>query len=248
MHDAPAVREISTTERFGSPRIDVEVAGRSGYVILPEGRKTPTPWVWYAPHFDGVMPRDLHAWIATRLFAAGVALAGVDVGESAGSPAGRIAYTAFYRAMTKAYDLAPKACLWAQSRGGLMHYNWAVEHPELESHIAGIYPVCDLAVWPGLEKASEPYEMMPETLQAHLACHNPVQRLAPLAAAKVPILHLHGDHDTAVPLDLHTGELARRYRELGGPIEVIVVPGAEHEEISAFFESERIVEFMITGK
>jgi fermentation-respiration switch protein FrsA (DUF1100 family) len=248
MNDAPVAHQIGTSERFGSPRVDVEVAGRRGYVILPEGRAKPTPWVWYAPHFDGVMPRDLHAWICTRLLAAGVAVGGVDVGESYGSPAGRRTYTAFHRAMTQAYGLAPRACLWAQSRGGLMHYNWAVEHPELVLRIAAIYPVCDLAVWPGAEKASEAYEMTPEALQADLANHNPVLRLAPLAAAGVPILHLHGDSDTVVPLPKHTGELARRYRELGGTIEVVVIPGAEHEEISAFFESPRIVEFMIGGK
>jgi pimeloyl-ACP methyl ester carboxylesterase len=90
--------------------------------------------------------------------------------------------------------------------------------------------------------------MTPEELQAALPRHNPVLRLAPLAAAKVPILHLHGDHDSVVPLDLHSGELVRRYRELGGSIELVVIPGAEHEEIPAFFESPRVPEFLIGGK
>jgi hypothetical protein len=40
--------------------------------------------------------------------------------------------------------------------------------------------------------------------------------LAPLAAARVPILHIHGDSEKLITLEDHTAELARRYRALGG--------------------------------
>ena len=50
-----------------------------------------------------------------------------------------------------------KPCLLARSRGGLMAYNWAAEHPESVGGLAGIYPVCNLRSWPGLDKACGAY-------------------------------------------------------------------------------------------
>jgi hypothetical protein len=34
-----------------------------------------------------------------------------------------------------------------------MLYNWACEHPESVACIAGIYPVCNLRSFPGLDRA-----------------------------------------------------------------------------------------------
>jgi pimeloyl-ACP methyl ester carboxylesterase len=247
MSASPALRVTNVYRQYDAPRLDLEVAGHPACLIVPESRPRPTPWVWYAPTFAGRLPSDLHTWIATRLLAAGVAIAGVDVGESYGSPAGRQAFTAFRDALVPAYELAERPTLLGQSRGALMHYNWAVEHPDRVQRIAGIYPVCNFAAWPGAERAAPAYEMTPEQLQAALAEHNPIERLAPLAAAGVPIFHIHGDADEVVPLDLHSAELARRYQALGGPMELLVIPGAGHEEISAFFECQRLVAFLIGG-
>ena len=44
--------------------------------------------------------------------------------ESYGSPAGRKVFSAFYDLMLKDYKLDAKVSLVAQSRGGLMLYNW----------------------------------------------------------------------------------------------------------------------------
>ena len=49
--------------------------------------------------------------------------------------------------------------------------------------------------------------------------------LAPLAKAGAKILHLHGDEDTLVPTIANTTELARRYRELGGEAEIVLLKG-----------------------
>ena len=97
-----------------------------------------------------------------------------------------------------------------------MLYNWAAEHPEWVQCIGGIYTVCDPSSWPGLAGASPAYGMSAAELAARLREHNPIDRLEPLARAGVPILHLHGDADTVVPLERNSGELARRYRALGG--------------------------------
>ncbi len=38
-------------------------------------------------------------------------------------------------------------------------------------------------------------------------------------------MHLHGDRDTLVPTCANSFELARRYQELGGDAEIIVLKG-----------------------
>ncbi len=53
--------------------------------------------------------------------------------------------------LTRNRGLATKACLLVRSRGGLMLYNWAVEHPSSVACVAGIYPVCNLDTYPGLK-------------------------------------------------------------------------------------------------
>lgn len=83
---------------------------------------------------------------------AGLAIAGIDVGESFGSPAGRAHFTALHGLLTR-YGFSPRPALLARSRGGLMLYNWAVEHPELVVCVAGIYPVCNLTSYPGLAES-----------------------------------------------------------------------------------------------
>ncbi|MFO1491429.1 MAG: hypothetical protein U1F87_11065 [Kiritimatiellia bacterium] len=121
------------------------VRERPAFLILPEGAAGTNAilWVWYAPTLPNLPGRE-EAWLLRRFREAGVAVAGIDVGESYGSPDGRALFTAFHEEMVSKRGLAPKPCLWARSRGGLMHYNWAVENPESVAGIAGVYP---RAIW-----------------------------------------------------------------------------------------------------
>ncbi len=61
----------------------------------------------------------------------------------------------------------------------------------------------------------------------------------------MPILHIHGDSDTVVPLEKNAGELVRRYRELGGPAQLIVVPGKGHEVVPELFQSQAFVDWIL---
>lgn len=220
--------------------------GRRAFLIeAPEATVTPglKAWVWYAPTLPG-LPAPEEAWMFERLVAAGVAIAGIDVGESFGNSAGRSLFTAWHALLVhRGYSSRP--ALLARSRGGLMLYNWAVEHPESVAGVAGIYPVCNLASYPGLAKAAPAYGMDEAQLAAQLAQHNPVDRLAPLARAGVPILHLHGDEDEIVPLEPNSALLAERYRESGGKAEVIVFPGQGHNYWPGWFQSQALVDFLI---
>ena len=62
------------------------------------GRAGPVPWVWYAPTLlpgqtsalpDISTPSGAEVWMFERFLEAGVAVAGIDAGESYGSPAGQ---------------------------------------------------------------------------------------------------------------------------------------------------------------
>ena len=248
-----AAEAVSKTNSvaFGGERKDFSMGGHKAFIILPKtgpaGTSEKRPWVWYAPTFAGTLPTREHEWLFSRLLNAGFAIAGVDVGESYGNDAGRKAFTQLHSHLVEEFDLSPKACLLPQSRGGLMLYNWAVEHPDKVQCVAGIYTVCNLASYPGLDKAAPAYNFTPEQLAKHLPEHNPLDRLRPLAEVKVPIFHIHGDADTVVPLEKNAGELVDRYRKLGGPAELVVVPGKGHEVCPEFFESEKLLTFLLSN-
>jgi hypothetical protein len=223
------------------------VDGHRAFLLRPAGKvlTSPMPWVWYAPVIDN--PNTNHAWMLKQWLEKGIGMAGVDVGESYGSPQGRKVYSALWETLTTRYKMSGRPCLLPQSRGGLMLYNWAAENPTRVACIAGIYTVCDLRSYPGLERACGAYGLSAAELAARLAEHNPIDRLSPLAKAGVPILHVHGDVDKTVPLEKNSAELARRYRKLGGRVQLIVVPGKGHQECDAFFHCQELVDFVVAN-
>lgn len=222
------------------------IQGHPAFLIQPPGGSSavPIPWVWYAPTLPG-LPNEAETWMFERFLAAGIAIAGIDVGESYGSPAGRELYSALYREMTTRRALSQKPCLLGRSRGGLMVYGWACEHANSVACIAGIYPVCNLLSYPSLDKACGAYELTVDELNEQLSRHNPIDRLGPLAAADVPIFHIHGDVDEVVPLELNSGEVALRYQKQGGKMELLVPAGQGHNMWPGFFKCEELMAFIL---
>ncbi len=221
-----------------------QLNGHDAFVILPEKVTADTPWVWYAPTLRG-LPSKAEAWMFERFLAKGVAIAGVDVGESYGSPDGRKIFSDFYQHLVTNRKFSTKPCLLARSRGGLMLYNWAAENPTKVAGIAALYPVCNLESYPGLKKAAGAYKMTADELKKKLSKHNPIERLEPLAKAGVPLLHLHGDSDKVVPYEKNTAILAERYKKLGGTIEVELIKGQGHNMWKGWFQSEKLTNFAI---
>lgn len=237
---------LSGRFNFGGQRDDFEIAGCDAFVLHPtkpaaNGKK---PWAWYAPAIGG-NPGKSNLWLVNRLRDQGFYVVGLYVGETFANPKSREQFAEFYLHLTETYGLDSKAALIAQSRGGLNHYNFAADHPEWVSCIAGIYTVGDLRSYPKLERAAPAYEVTPAELNAQIKLHTPVERLAPIAAAKIPILHIHGDADKVVPLEQNSGAIAERYKALGGEMELIIVPGKGHEFDARFFESEAMLGFIV---
>ncbi len=138
------------------------------------------------------------------------------------------------------------------SRGGLFAFNWAAAHPT----VACIYadaPVCDFKSWPGgkgkgsgspgdWQNVLKLYGLTEAEAMAYKL--NPVDNLAPLAKAGVPLLHVVGDADDAVPLAENTAVVERRYKQLGGQITVIVKKGVGHHPHS-LKDPTPIVDFIL---
>lgn len=225
-----------------------QVQGHTAFVILPQTKSAggPIPWVWYAPTLPN-LPEGAEKWMFERFTQAGIAIAGIDVGESCGSPDGRALYSALYDELTKHRRFAPKAMLLGRSRGGLMALSWAAEHADKVAGFAGIYPVSNITSYPGIAQACGAYHLTADELSARLAEHNPIDRLAALAKAGVPLFAIHGDSDPTVPLDVNSGELRKRYEALGGHMRLIIPPGQGHNMWPGFFECQELVDFVVAN-
>jgi len=238
---------------FDVPMVSLRVDGHAAFVLVPgkPANSAQKPWVWYAPTVMAereekwISPGARHAWIFQRLLNAGIYVVGVDVGESYGSLNGVKVYGQFYRRLVDQYRFAPRPGLLGISRGGLMAYNWAVRNPRHVACIGAIYPLCNLAAYRDLPRIAQAYQMPLSKLHADMQRLNPADNLRPLAAAHVPILHLHGDSDAVVPLETQSRELQRRYRNMNGAMRLIVVPGKGHEVANEYWHSQQLIDFFI---
>ncbi len=224
------------------------VAGRPAFILTPpeNKRRKPQPWVFYAPTLPPY-PDQHEKWMHEQFLAAGVAVAGIDVGEAYGSPRGRDLFTALYRELTDRRGFAARPCLLGRSRGGLWVTSWATENPDKVAGIAGIYPVFDLRTYPGLDKAAPIYGLTPTQLGSRLGEFNPIERVGVLAERRVPALLIHGDEDKVVPLKENSAEFVARYRAVGAAdaVTLIVAKGQGHNFWEGFFRCQKLVDFVI---
>lgn len=231
-NEAPPVYPGKQSEWNGFRRYDFEVDGKPCLIVAPDRELPGRPWVWHGEFFGHKPAPDV------ALLQRGFHVVYLRVPDLLGSPAAVAHWNAFYRELTTKHGFASKPALVGLSRGGLYCYNWAAANPDRVACIYGDAPVCDFKSWPGGKgkgKGSardwklvlERYGFADEA--AALAYDkNPVDNLAPLAKAKVPLLHVYGDADDVVPWQENTGLLAERYRKLGGSITLIAKPGVGH--------------------
>lgn len=234
--------------RLALPGENFTVEGRPAFVFLPPAgkRANPQPWILYAPTLPPY-PDEAERWMHEQFLAAGIAVAGVDVGEAYGSPKSHAFFDALHRELTERRGFAAKPCLFGRSRGGLWVSSWAIANPARVAGLIGIYPVFDFRTYPGITNAAPAYGMTPAELDSRAAELNPVARLGVLANAHVPAALIHGDIDKVVPLKENSAEFVRRYREAGveSLVKLIVLEGQGHSYFEGFFHSRELVDFAI---
>ena len=230
----------------GYVRYDFEINSRPVLVVVPKEAAKGKPWVWHGEFFGHKPAPDI------ALLGKGFHIVYTQISNQFGSPTAVAHWNEVYDVLTKKHGLGPKAALVGVSRGGLYCYNWASQNPDKVACIYGDAPVCDAKSWPmgkghgigstvEVDRLLAAYDVKTED-ELFKVLLNPIDSLKPLAAAKVPLLHVYGDADEVVPWDENTKVIADRYRELGGEIILIGKPGIGH--VHGLDDSTPIIEFI----
>ena len=215
-------------------------------IVKPTVTAEGAPWVWRA-RFYGHQPQ-----FDIAMLQQGWHICYCDVSNLFGSPTAVERWDNFY-SLAQEFGLNNKPFLEGMSRGGLIVHNWAKAHPDQVCGIYGDNPVCDARSWPGGKgtgKGSEKNWRL--FLEAYGLTEDeaaefkgfPIDGLAPLAESKIPLLHIVGTADTTVPPAENTDILEARYKELGGPVEVIRKEGLKHHP-HCLPNPNRIVDFAL---
>jgi dienelactone hydrolase len=230
---AAASAGVVTDTWRGFKRHLFTVDGCSAWIVEPRVAAPGRPWTWCMEFPDAFTERTG----VPQLLERGFHHVYIKVGNSFGSPAALRHFDVFYQ-MLLDRGLAKKAVLIGISRGGLYAYNWAALNPEKVAAIYGDAPVGDFKSWPGGKGAGKGSPKDWTALLSHYGfqteaealayAKNPVDNLASLARAKIPLIHVVGDADDVVPVKENTAVIEQRYRELGGHMVVLHKPGVGH--------------------
>jgi pimeloyl-ACP methyl ester carboxylesterase len=179
-------------------RYDVSVPGTpmTTTVIVPATAAPGMPWVYRA----GFVFRD--AIIDQALLAKGFHIVTAPVTTNADGPLMKDWNTAYDYLI--GHGFAKKPVIEGAGGGAGEMYEWAIENPD---KVACVY-------------AENP------RMRSALAKTQPLDNLAPLAKANVPLFHVCGSLDPW--FKDNTLEVEKRYKKLGGRIEVSVKKGVGH--------------------
>jgi len=231
----------------GFKRQDFVVADRKCILVSPKVDAPGKPWIWRTEFFGNEPHAD------SALLSKGYHLAYINMQDMYGAPVAMRLMNELYAYLTQNYQLDKKTVLEGFSRGGLFAFNWAALHPDKVATIYGDAPVCDFKSWPGgkghgpgsakdWQKLLTVYGFTEEKALAYK--FNPIDNLALLAKARIPVIIVCGGADTVVPIEENTLLLEKRYKDLGGEIKVIVKPGADHHPHS-LKDPAPIVDFIL---
>ena len=215
-------------------------------VVIPKKIADGKPWVLRA-RFWGHQPQ-----FDIAMLKAGHHIVYCDVGNLFGSPEAVRRWDELYNYLRFEHLFADRAILEGMSRGGLIIYNWAAANPDKVAAIYGDAPVMDFKSWPGgkgkgkgdgksWKTCLEAYGISEEGALSYKG--NPLDNLAPLAKAGVPIIHVVGDADEVVPVAENTAIAEARYQKLGGTFKVIHKPGVGHKH--SLKDPQPIVDFIL---
>jgi len=247
LHAADPAPKISAWN--GGERLDFEVAGCPALLVRPKTPAAGLPWIWRTEFFGHEPQGDI------ALLGAGWHVAYFKVSDLYGAPASIDLMAKFHDFATRTYGLNQRAVLEGFSRGGLYAVNFAATHPDKTAALYLDAPVLDIRSWPGgkgqgagsktcWDQALKIYGLTEETAPTFKG--NPLDRLEPIAEARIPILSVCGDADKVVPYAENTALLKKRYQALGGKIEVILKPGVDHHPHS-LKDPQPIVDFLLNN-
>jgi pimeloyl-ACP methyl ester carboxylesterase len=165
-------------------------------IIVPKTTAPGTPWVFRSDFVDR------HAEVDLALLAKGFHIVTGPVPFNADGPLLKD-WDAVYKYLTE-HGFSSKPVMEGAGEAAGEAYAWAIENPDEVSCIYGENPV----------------------LRSKMSKTQPLDNLAPLAKARVPLLHVCGSLDPW--LEDNTRAVEERYRKLGAQITVIINEGEGH--------------------
>lgn len=221
------------------------------WVAEPKKPAEGKPWIIRIQDFgDG-----FHWHINEKLLNAGAYVVAINSYNTYGADYGLSLMDSLYAMARQRFDLPEKCVVTGVSRAGLSAYRWTIKHPD---RVACIYcegPVLDFKTWPmswpqsaGNWSELKQYYGFSDDDEAISYQGNPIDNLAPIAEAKIPIRHvisLTDEHDTTiVPNEGNTLKAQKRLQQMGHDIEVVIIP--DGMEVPYAFDDESI-KFMISN-
>jgi hypothetical protein len=230
---------------FGFDTYSLESGKGPITVACPKVVAAGKPWLWRGTFWGGKNTSSTRQvfLVDVELLKQGYYVVGAG-GNSLGHPSGSVAMDAAYQLLTKTYGFSTQPTLTGMSREALSIYRWASANPNCVSSLYIDNGVCSLKSWPGgrlvpgsdakgsgnrgqWESMKQQYGFKSDA-EALAYDQNPIDLLEPLAKANVPLLHVCGSKDEAVPYEENDAIVKERYEKLGGTIKVIVDEKGHH--------------------
>lgn len=220
----------------GFQRLSFTVADRACFITQPALAAPGKPWVWRTSF------PDYHPEVDLELLRQGWAVGYIECLSQLGSDGALDLMDQFYEHVTSQRGLSRKPALEGVSRGGLHAYRYAARHPGRVACIYADTPVLDLKSWPlgwpgARQETAEALKYYGLKDEAALRAYrgNPVDRLEPVAAAKIPLRHVISLNDRVVPAAANTLEARARLERLGHRLEVVAVREGTQESSGHHF-------------
>ncbi len=222
---APNPVSVQVSDWNGYQKQSFVINGHGAYVVVPKIAAPGKPWVWRTSFPDYMPVVDL------ELVRNGWHIGYIEILDLLGADTALDLMDQYYTQVRTQWGLAEKMTLEPCSRGGLPAYRYAARHPERVACIYGDVPVMDFKSWP-YRWAQDKAAQWPKILQdygfrndaeAMAYTGNPIDQLAAIAKAKIPIRHVICLNDQVVPPEQNTLEAKRRLQGLGSDLEVVSV-------------------------
>ena len=228
------------TSFHGFDQYNFPLEGIACRVVIPKKIADGKPWVWRARFFGHEPQFDI------AMLNRGYHLVYCDVAGLFGNTEAVSRWNKFYNYLRFEHLFSDRVILEGMSRGGLIIYNWAAKNPGKVAAIYADAPVMDFKSWPKINPTILKVYRFKNEQEAKAYKGNPVDNLAPLAKAGIPIIHVVGMDDKVVPVSENTQVAERRYKKMGGTFKVIRKKGIGHHPHS-LKDPSPIVEF-VTSK
>jgi pimeloyl-ACP methyl ester carboxylesterase/lysophospholipase L1-like esterase len=225
------------TSFHGFDQYNFPLEGIACRVVIPKKIADGKPWVWRARFFGHEPQFDI------AMLNRGYHLVYCDVAGLFGNTEAVSRWNKFYNYLRFEHLFSDRVILEGMSRGGLIIYNWAAKNPGKVAAIYADAPVMDFKSWPKINPTILKVYRFKNEQEAKAYKGNPVDNLAPLAKAGIPIIHVVGMDDKVVPVGENTQVAERRYKKMGGTFKVIRKKGIGHHPHS-LKDPSPIVEFV----